>query len=132
MKKLFILLIALTTVSSIFAQQGENRRMEKRDNNTVYNDDRYNKKDDRYNRDNQYNKNDRRKGDSRYNNGRREAELRVREINQDYDKRISHIKNDWFMGRNKKERMIAVLENERRDAIRRAYGNSNGREYNGR
>jgi hypothetical protein len=116
MKKLFTLIIAVFSLSAVFAQYGHQDRdrnydrgqssvIIERDNHSGYDRD-YNRNDNRYMMHNL-----------------------VEKINWKYDRRIADVQNDPFIRPWKKDRIINNLDRERREEIRSVYVRS-GRDYN--
>ena len=113
MKKIFTLLVAVGFITAINAQTGSRDRdnrdtrdqqTDQRGNNrdVVVNDGRYDN-DDRYNNTGSYNGNIR---------------MQVAQVNRKYDFKIQKVKNDRFMRRNEKMRVIRSLEAQRQQEIR--------------
>ncbi len=112
MKKVLALLVAVTLVSSSFAQYRSN-------------DGGYNKGKEVYN-DWGKNKNDNRDND-RYSYSTRERDLQIANINRNYDQQIREVNHKMFMSRSKKEKAIFRLEIQRREEIKDAYARFNDR-----
>lgn len=124
MKKIFTFLASVTMAASAFAQyDGGNQRNQgpNRTNDVVYNDNMY-KKDN----DNMYKK-DNGRFDDRYTFSKREMEMKIAQINREYDYKIQSVKNRFFMHRFKKEQLIYKLECEKRDEIKAVYAKFNDR-----
>ena len=113
MKKIFTLLVAVGFITAINAQTGSRDRdnrdtrdqqTDQRGNNrdVVVNDGRYDN-DDRYNNTGSYNGN---------------IKMQIAQINRKYDFKIKKVKNDHFMRRNEKMRVIRSLEAQRQQEIR--------------
>ena len=120
MKKIFTLLVAVGFITAINAQTGSRDRdnrdtrdqqTDQRGNNrdVVVNDGRYDN-DDRYNNTGSYNGNIR---------------MQVAQVNRKYDFKIQKVKNDHFIRRNEKMRMIRSLEAQRQQEIRMLYARNN-------
>ena len=120
MKKIFTLLIAVGFITAINAQAGSRDRdnrdtrdqqTDQRGNNrdVVVNDGRYDN-DDRYNNAGSYNGNIR---------------MQIAQVNRKYDFKIQKVKNDHFMRRNEKMRVIRSLEAQRQQEIRMLYARNN-------
>lgn len=107
MKKIFTLLLSFGLFTSIFAQYPGNQRGQGRDKDEAYNDNRKRNDDNRF--------------DDHFNFNKREMDMRIADINRDYDRKIRQVNNNWYMNRFKKERMIRSLEDQRRDEIRMVY-----------
>ncbi|MEI7963785.1 MAG: hypothetical protein WCH29_01375 [Chitinophagaceae bacterium] len=128
MKKMTTLLLSIALVSSAFAQYGSRDQQDNGNrNNGNYgnnrdiqvNDDRFQKDRDAY------------RYHDRDNFSRRDLDIQIAQINREYDYRIQSIKNKYFMNRFRKEQMIYVLEDQRRDDIKRLWMKFNYRGYRG-
>ena len=116
MKKTFTLLatVLLITTAS-FAQYNDHRPG---DNNNAYGNNNYG-----YNNNNggSYNNemavNNDRDNWQDHHFGEREKQLRVDQINYEYDHKISSVENSFFIGRHKKEFKIAALQAQRDSEI---------------
>lgn len=119
MKKIFALVIALGTITAVFAQGGYDRR-ESRDvvlgqpNRGVYNNDRG------------------------HNNGYysiRERDEQIQRIRREYNWKIESVDHDRYLRKAEKRRQIRFLENERDAQIREVmiryerYNDRNRRRY---
>jgi len=113
MKKIFTLVFALGIVSLSFAQYSGNQKSYGHNNDVAYNDSHYKKDNGRFN--------------DRSDYGKREMEMKIADINRNYDRKIQEVRSNWFMNRSKKERMIRTLEEQRKDEIRMAYAKFNNR-----
>ena len=120
MKKIFTLLVAVGFITAINAQTGSRTRdnrdtrdqqTDQRGNNrdVVVNDGRYDN-DDRYNNTGSYNGN---------------IKMQIAQVNRRYDFKIQKVKNDYFMRRNEKMRVIRSLEAQRQQEIRMLYARNN-------
>jgi len=120
MKKIFTLLVAVGFITAINAQTGSRDRdnrdtrdqqTDQRGNNrdVVVNDGRYDN-DDRYNNAGSYNGN---------------TKMQIAQVNRKYDFKIQKVKNDYFMRRNEKMRVIRSLEAQRQQEIRMLYARNN-------
>ena len=120
MKKIFTLLVAVGFITAINAQTGSRDRdnrdtrdqqTDQRGNNrdVVVNDGRYDN-DDRYNNVGSYNGN---------------IKMQIAQVNRKYDFKIQKVKNDHFIRRNEKMRMIRSLEAQRQQEIRMLYSRNN-------
>ena len=105
MKKIFTLLISATLFTSAFAQH----------RGADYNN---NKRNEVSNRE----MNER---DSRNRINKRQLDMKIMQVNRDYDARIQAIQGKPFLNRNKKARQIAILEEQRRTEIRFVYASFN-------
>lgn len=115
MKKMITLFASVILVVSAFAQYNpDNRRdrdyRDEREREIVYNDGRCHK-------DNRRN--------YRYAFSKRESDIQIAQINQEYDYRINAVRNKWFTNKSKKQRILRQLEEERRNEIRWVYANYN-------
>ena len=123
MKKLFTLLFAVGFLTAINAQTGSRDRgsrdtrdqqTDQRGNNNsrdvVVNDGRYDN-DDRY--------------DNEYGSYRGDIRMQIAQINRKYDFKIDRVRDNRFMRRYEKMRMIRSLEEQRQQEIRMAYARSN-------
>ena len=119
MKKIFTLLVAVGFITAINAQTGSRDRdnrdardqqTDQRGNNrdVVVSDGRYDN-DDRYNNTGSYNGN---------------IKMQIAQVNRKYDFKIQKVKNDYFMRRNEKMRVIRSLEAQRQQEIRMLYARS--------
>jgi hypothetical protein len=120
MKKIFTLLVAVGFITAINAQTGSRTRdnrdtrdqqTDQRGNNrdVVVNDGRYDN-DDRYNNAGSYNGN---------------IKMQIAQVNRKYDFKIQKVKNDYFMRRNEKMRVIRSLEAQRQQEVRMLYARNN-------
>ncbi len=117
MKKIFTLLVAVGFITAINAQTGSRGR-DTRDQQT---DQRGNNKnhdvvvndgnDDRYSN-----------NAASYNGNIR---MQIAQVNRKYDFKIQKVKNDYFMRRNEKMRVIRSLEAQRQQEIRMMYARNN-------
>jgi L-2-hydroxyglutarate oxidase LhgO len=113
MKRMFAVLITVAMFGVASAQHQTNRQWNHGNNNdVVYNG----------NRQGNYGY-----GSNSYSFTTRERDIRVAEINREYDRKIREVSNRFFMARYKKERMIYALEEQRRDELRRVYAKFNDR-----
>jgi hypothetical protein len=126
MKRMLVLLLAAIVALPALAQNDEPPQQERR-----YQDDRdrdWGEEREVYVGD----RGNRRDYDRNFSN-RRELDIQIARINRTYDYKINAVRNDYFMNRYRKERLIRALEDQRRDEIRRVYqrfqygdGNRNG------
>lgn len=110
MKKIFTILLFTGISITSFAQFYESNDEFKKRNDVVFNE-----RNDNMRRDN-------------YRFTKREIEFRIAEINREYAYKIHDVKNNWFMSRGKKQRLINELECERTEEIRRVYMRFNNRD----
>jgi hypothetical protein len=107
MKKTFLLLFSIGTLTTVFAQDGryQNGRNESREV-ILGHDDQHSVYDNTWsNRNNSYD----------YDHGRREE---IDRISNDYDRRIEAIERDRHMRNRDKQREISRLQHEKEQAIR--------------
>jgi hypothetical protein len=121
MKKIFTLLFAVGFLTAINAQSGTRDNRDNRDNqqngqwgnnqdkDVVGNNNRYDN-DDRY--------------DNNFGSYDGNIKMQIARINQKYDFKIQKVKNDFFMRRIEKMRMIRSLEQQRKQEIKMAYARS--------
>lgn len=115
MKKIFTLLAAVGFITAINAQAGSrdrdnrdtrdqqtNQRVNNNNKDVNVGDGRYDN-DDRYNNTGSYNGN---------------IKMQIAQVNRKYDFKIQKVKNDYFMRRNEKMRVIRSLEAQRQQEIR--------------
>ena len=110
MKKMISFLLASVLVAPAMAKQYRGNQQERewnKDKEVVFTGNHDKKGYDRY--------------DSRYSFSKREMELKIAQINREYDYKIKSVKSKFFMSRFKKEMMIRQLEDQRRDEIRQVY-----------
>ena len=120
MKKIFTLLVAVGFITAINAQTSSRDR-DNRDTRDQQTDQRVNNKD--------FNVGDGRYGnDDRYNNTgsyNGNIKMQIAQVNRKYDFKIQKAKNDYFMRRNEKMRVIRSLEAQRQQEIRMLYARNN-------
>jgi len=121
MKKIFTLLVAVGFITAINAQSGSRDR-DNRDTRDQQTDQRVNNNnrdvnvgDGRYDNDDRYN------NTGSYNGNIR---MQIAQVNRKYDFKIQKVKNDYFMRRNEKMRVIRSLEAQRQQEIRMLYARS--------
>ena len=117
MKKIFTLLLAVGFLTAINAQSGSRDSRDYRDHPQSGQWDN-NEKDvvgynNGYDNDNRYDNNFR-----SYNGN---IKMQIAQINRKYDFKIQRVRNDFFMRRFEKMRMIRSLEQQRQQEIRMAY-----------
>jgi hypothetical protein len=121
MKKIFTLLFAVGFLTAINAQSGSRDNRDNRDNQQR----------------GQWSNNQERDvvgNNSRYDNGDRSdnnfgsydgnIKMQIARINQKYDFKIQKVRNDFFMRRFEKMKMIRSLEEQRKQEIRMVYARS--------
>lgn len=123
MKKIFTLLFAVGFLTAIHAQTGSRDRDNRDTRDKQQNDQWGNNNKDVVINDGRYD------NDDRYdnNNGSNEKNIRMQiaQVNRKYDLRIQKVKNDFFMRRFEKMRVIRSLEAQRQQEIRMLYARSN-------
>ena len=123
MKKIFTLLVAVGFITAINAQTGSRTR-DNRDTRDQQTDQRgYNNSKDVVVNDGRYDNNDRFENNFGSYNGN--IRMEVAQINRKYDFKIDRVKNDFFMRRYEKMRVIRSLEAQRQQELRMAYARSN-------
>jgi hypothetical protein len=124
MKKIFTLLFAVGFLTAIHAQSRPGDNRDNRDTRDKQQNDQWgnNNKDvvindGRYDNDDRYHN----------NNGSYERNIRMQiaQVNRKYDLRIQKVKNDFFMRRFEKMRVIRSLEAQRQQEIRMLHARSN-------
>jgi len=121
MKKIFTLLVAVGFITAINAQTGSRDR-DNRDTRDQQTDQRGNSKgvvvnDGRYDNDDRFDNNT-----GSYNGNIR---MQIAQVNRKYDFKIQKVRNDYFMRRNEKMRVIRSLEAQRQQEIRMLYARNN-------
>ena len=121
MKKIFTLLVSVTLFASAFAQydRGNNKEDAYNRKDVVFSDGRNNNDGYRHNDDHLYNDN--------YSFGKRRIEMQIMQINREYDFKIRDIRSRMFMSPFKKERIICMLEEQRKFEIKKVYSQNDGR-----
>jgi hypothetical protein len=120
MKKIFTLLVAVGFITAINAQTGSRTR-DNRDTRDQQTDQRGNNRDvvvsdGRYDNDDRFDNNV-----GSYNGN---IKMQIAQVNRKYDFKIQKVKNDYFMRRNEKMRVIRSLEAQRQQEIRMLYARS--------
>ena len=127
MKKLFTLLFAVGFLTAINAQTGSRDNRDNRDNRSTQQNGQWGKA----NRDDVDINNGRYDNDDRYDNNfdsyNGNIRMQIAKINRKYDMKIDRLRDNRFMRRNEKMRMIRSLEAQRQQEIRMAYARSNKR-----
>jgi hypothetical protein len=121
MKKIFTLLVAVGFITAINAQTGSRDR-DNRDNRDQQTNQRGNNRDVVIN-DGRYDNDDRFDNNAGSYNGN--IRMQIAQINRKYDIRIDRVRDNRFMRRYEKMRMIRSLEEQRKQEIRMAYARSN-------
>ena len=122
MKKLFTLLLAVGFLTAINAQTGSR---DNRDNRNSQQNGQWGKdsRDDvginngRYDNNKQY--------DNNFGSYNGNIKMQIAQVNRKYDFKIQQVKNDRFIRRSEKMRVIRSLEAQRQQEIRMAYARSN-------
>jgi hypothetical protein len=116
MKKLYVFLIAMISVSTIFAQDRGKNNYQK-DNYQENNKQRgYNQQNDNY-KDRAYS------NDDHYYNGKqqqiqeKDRRAAINRVNRDYDQRISRYRNDRSINSYERDRRVAQAQRERQQQI---------------
>lgn len=130
MKKLFTLLVAFGFLTAINAQTGsrDNRdTRDSRDTRTTQQNDQWgnNNRNDIGMNNGRYDDNDRYNDNFKSYNG--DIRMQIAQINRKYDFKIDRVKDNRFMRRYEKMRMIRSLEEQRQQEIRMTYARSNKR-----
>ncbi len=116
MKKIIVLLIAVTSFTVSFAQQGYNRNQKNNHNQPGYENrkpnDQYSQN---YSKDYGYKDFDHNYNDRNYNQRNQQAD--IDRVNRDYDRRIYTYRNDHSINRYQRDRMIRQAEMERSQKI---------------
>jgi hypothetical protein len=127
MKKLFTLLFAVGFLTAINAQTGSRDDRDNRDNRNPQQNGQWGKD----NRDDVGINNGRYDNDDRYDNNfdfyKGDIRMQIAQINRKYDFKIDRVRDNRFMRRYEKMRMIRSLEEQRKQEIRMAYARSNKR-----
>jgi hypothetical protein len=127
MKKLFTLLFAVGFLTAINAQTGSRDNRDNRDNRSTQQKGQWGKdnrddvgiNDGRYDNDDRY--------DNNFDSYNGNIRMQIARINRKYDMKIDRLRDNRFMRRNEKMRMIRSLEAQRQQEIRMAYARSNKR-----
>jgi hypothetical protein len=123
MKKTFTFLAAAILMAAAAIAQNNNHQ-----NNNEYNDE-YGSNNPRnvpMDNDNDWRK--RNKGKKAYYLALRERDIQIAQISREYNNRIQSVRNNFFMGRYKKERIINTLQFQRDEEIRLVIARFNHRE----
>ena len=120
MKKIFTLLVAVGFITAINAQSGSRDR-DNRDTRDQQTDQRVNNNKDFDVNDGRYNNDDRFDKTGSYNGN---IKMQIAQVNRKYDFKIQKVKNDYFMRRNEKMRVIRSLEAQRQQEIGMLYARS--------
>ena len=120
MKKIFTLLVAVGFITAINAQTSSRDR-DNRDTRDQQTDQRVNNKDFNVG-DGRYDNDDRYNNTGSYNGN---IKMQIAQVNRKYDFKIQKVKNDHFIRRNEKMRVIRSLEAQRQQEIRMLYARNN-------
>ena len=120
MKKIFTLLVAVGFITAINAQTSSRNR-DNRDTRDQQTDQRVNNKDFNVG-DGRYDNDDRYNNTGSYNGN---IKMQIAQVNRKYDFKIQKVRNDHFIRRNEKMRMIRSLEAQRQQEIRMLYARNN-------
>ena len=120
MKKIFTLLVAVGFITAINAQTSSRDR-DNRDTRDQQTDQRVNNKDFNVG-DGHYDNDDRYNNTGSYNGN---IKMQIAQVNRKYDFKIQKVKNDHFIRRNEKMRVIRSLEAQRQQEIRMLYARNN-------
>ena len=124
MKKLFTLLLAVGFLTAMNAQTGsrDNRDNRNSQQNGQWGNDSRN---DVGINNGQYDNNDH--YDNNFGSYNGNIKMQIAQVNRKYDFKIQQVKNDRFIRRSEKMRVIRSLEAQRQQEIRMAYARSNKR-----
>ena len=121
MKKLFTLLFAVGFLTAINAQTGSRDTRDSRDNRSTQQNGQWGND----NRNDVGINNGRYDNDDRYDNDfgsyKGDIRMQIAQINRKYDFKIDRVRDNRFMRRYEKMRMIRSLEEQRQQEIRMAY-----------
>jgi hypothetical protein len=118
MKKIFTLLFAVGFLTAINAQTGSRDR-DNRDTRDQQTDQRVNNNKDVVINDGRYDNDDR--FDNNFGSYGGNIRMQIAQVNRKYDFKIQRVKNDYFMRRFEKMRVIRSLEAQRQQEIRMLY-----------
>ncbi len=110
MKKIITLFVSVTMVASAFAQYSQGNQKDygyNKGKDVVYNDSRIKAEDKSFN--------------DHYSFGMKEKETQIAQINREFDFKIQSVKNRFFMSRSKKEQVICMLEDQRKNEIKMVF-----------
>jgi hypothetical protein len=124
MKKIFTLLVAVGFITAINAQTGSRDR-DNRDTRDQQIDQRGNNNKDVMINDGRYDNDDR--FDNNFGSYDGNIRMQIAQVNRKYDFKIQRVKNDYFMRRFEKMRVIRSLEAQRQQEIRMLYARNNKR-----
>ena len=123
MKKLFTLLLAVGFLTAINAQTGSRDNPDNRDTRNKQQNDQWDNKgrtdnDDRF--------------ENNFGSYNGNIKMQIAQVNRKYDFKIQQVKNDRFIRRSEKMRVLRSLEAQRQQEIRMAYARSNKRGHHDR
>jgi len=121
MKKIFTLLFAVGFLTAIHAQIGSRDNRDNRDNQQ-YGQWGNNRDNDVVGNNSKFDSHDR--YDNNFGSYDGNIKMQIARINQKYDFQVQRVRNDFFMRRFEKMRMIRSLEEQRQQEIRMAYARS--------
>src|SRR5258705_3045694 len=124
MKKIFTLLVAVGFITAINAQTGSRDRDNRYTRDQQTDQRGYNNKDVVIN-DGRYDNDDR--FDNNFGSYDRNIRMQIAQVNSKYDFKIQRVRNDYFMRRFEKMRVIHSLEAQRQQEIRMLYARNNKR-----
>jgi hypothetical protein len=124
MKKIFTLLVAVGFITAINAQTGSRDR-DNRDARDQQIDQWGNHNKDVVVNDGRYDNDDR--FDNNFGSYGGNIRMQIAQVNRKYDFKIQRVKNDYFMRRFEKMRVIRSLEEQRQQEIRMLYARNNKR-----
>jgi len=123
MKKIFTLLVAVGFLAAMNAQTGSRDNRNNRDTHDRQQNDQWGNNKDVIVNDGRYNNGDRNDNNfGSYNGNRR---MQIAQVNRKYDFKIERVRNDFFMRRFEKMRVIRSLEAQRQQEIRMLYARYN-------
>lgn len=127
MKRMFTLLFALGIFAAAQAQPGDRDKRDKDDRKYEQRDREYDDEDDQYDNDrsDRYENNNGRRngnhnGNSRFGEERR-MRMQIAQVNREYDYRIQEVNHDRYLSGWEREKQQRLLEDQRRQEIRRIY-----------
>ena len=124
MKKIFTLLVAVGFLTAMNAQTGSRDR-DNRDTRDRQTDQRVNNNKDVVINDGRFDNDDR--FDNNFGPYNGNIRMQIAQVNRKYDFKIQRVKNDYFMRRFEKMRVIRSLEAQRQQEIRMLYARNNKR-----
>ena len=127
MKKIFTLLVAVGFLTAVNAQTGSRDNRDNRDTRDKQQNDQWGNNNNRdvVVNDGRYNNDDR--FDNNYGSYGGNIRMQIAQVNRKYDFRIERVRNNFYIRRYEKMRMIRSLEEQRQQEIRMLYSRSNNR-----